>query len=238
MLVAGSQFDVEFAGLRVAHATSSMRSLVTGRKWPTVDVEPSRLVDATTTYTEFQFQLNRISMTKETTSRGSPPWVAWAAGVVLSSIVFCSSVAGALRSPQKAVICDVGATQGVVPSRTAVGVLTRLGDIYFVHHGGLEDVFVAGCFVQKGGGGCHGPVDMLRGHSGEPVNAAFCGRTLTHVELSGRQVFDSAPPSQAALDALAQPESRMSKALAGFSLAVALLCAFGCRRSKAGKRVA
>jgi hypothetical protein len=180
----------------------------------------------------------RILMTKETKGRGSPPWLAWAAGVVLSSIVFCSSVAGALRSPQKADICDVGATKSVVPSRTAVGVLTSLGDIYFVHHEGLDDVFVAGCFPQKGGGGCHGPVFLLRGHSGEPVNAAFCGSTLTHVELSGRQVFDSASPSQAALDALAQPESRLSKALAAFSLAVALLCAFGYRRSKAGKRVA
>jgi len=121
---------------------------------------------------------------------------------------------GLLHGPEKADYCDRNAAGQIVPSRTADGTLTKVGDIFYVHRDGSDDVFVAACFPRKGGTECHGPENVVKGHSNEPAHVEFCGKTVSRMTLAGREVSLSIP-TQEMLNALNAKERRVEWVVLG-----------------------
>lgn len=128
-----------------------------------------------------------------------------------------ASIAGLLHKPQTADHCEMSSTEEhAIPSRAADGTLKKIGDIYYVHRDGSDDVFVAACFPQRGGAECHGPVRFVDGHANEPVHVEFCGKTVSRLTLSGRDVWFSLP-TQSELGAINTKERQVDWVILGIA---------------------
>jgi hypothetical protein len=140
--------------------------------------------------------------------------------LILSGIcglaLLCASIAGLLHSPQKADHCDMSAEEHAIPSLIADGTLKKVGDIYYVHRDEADDVFVAACFPRRGGAECHGPIKLVDGHANEPVHVEFCGKTVSRLTLSGRDIRFSLP-TQIELDAVNTKKRRVDWAILGIA---------------------
>lgn len=102
----------------------------------------------------------------------------------------------------------MNAERQIIPNRAADGVLRKVGDIYYVHRDGSDDVLVAAHFPGKGGGKTQGPIKLVEGHANESVHVEFCGTTVTRLTSPGRDVLISLP-TQSALDEIYAKEKRV-----------------------------
>jgi hypothetical protein len=83
-------------------------------------------------------------------------------------------------------MCNVDASGNVVPNQTIVGHLSQIDDSYFAQDDRGNTVLVSRCFK----GGC-APFsrNLVQGHTGEPVQAEFCGKHPARLLISGVEVY-------------------------------------------------
>ncbi|NIF93621.1 hypothetical protein [Burkholderia sp. Cy-637] len=83
-------------------------------------------------------------------------------------------------------MCNVDASGNVMPSQTVIGHISQVQDSYFVRDGNGITTLVSKCFK----GGC-APFSrtLVKGHTGEPVQAEFCGNHPARLVISGVEVY-------------------------------------------------
>ncbi|PMS16692.1 hypothetical protein C0Z18_22920 [Trinickia dabaoshanensis] len=146
-------------------------------------------------------------------------------------ILLCASTAGILQRPETADRCNTNAEGQIIPTRSADGVLQNVGDIYYSHRDGSDDVFIAACFPHRGGPDCHGPVEYVEGHTNEPVHVEFCGKTVTRLTISKNDLRFT-PTTQEEFDAINAQGKRFDYIVLGIAVLLIAGSVIGFRRMR------
>jgi hypothetical protein len=83
-------------------------------------------------------------------------------------------------------MCNVDASGNVIPSRTVIGHIRQVQDSYFVQDDSGITTLVSQCFK----GGCAPfPRTLVKGRTGESVQAEFCSNHPARLVISGVEVY-------------------------------------------------
>jgi hypothetical protein len=114
-----------------------------------------------------------------------PISIAIACGGVLT-IVQWSPATIPMPPARLADMCNVDASGNELPSQTVIGHISQVEDSYFARDDRGVTTLISQCFR----GGC-APFSriLVKGHTGEPVQAEFCGNHPARLVISGIEVY-------------------------------------------------